>query len=414
MSRARVVITGLGLVSPLGNDVESSWQGLIAGRSGVAKIARFPTEGLKIDFAGEVKGFDPLKAVDEKEASRIDRYALFALECARQALADSGLDPAKVDLDRFGVIVGSGIGGLQEIESGHTTLMQRGPGRVSPHFIPKMMVNAGSGQIAIRHRLAGPNFSVSSACASANHALGMALRAIQHGDADLMLAGGSEAAIQPLGLAGFTNMKALSRRADAPEKASRPFERDRDGFVIGEGAGIVVLEELEHARRRGARIYAEFKGYGASDDAHHMTAPDPAGAGAAKAMQGALKDAGLSADRIDYINAHGTSTPFNDAIETRAIKVVIGPAAKKVPISSTKSMTGHPLGAAGGLEMVVSVLTILRNAIHPTINYENPDPECDLDYVPNTAREAKVDSVLSNSFGFGGHNASIIITRFTG
>ncbi len=412
MSRRRVVITGLGLVTPLGNDVEASWSALVAGRSGIAKLKNFPTEGYKIDFGGEVKAFDPLKVVDEKEAARIDRYALFALETARQAIADSGIDLQKTDLDRFGAIVGSGIGGLSEIESGHTTLLQRGPHRVSPHFIPKMMVNAGAGQIAIRFGLAGPNFAVSSACASANHALGMSLRTIQCGDADVMISGGSEAAAQPLGVSGFTNMKALSKRVDAPEKASRPFDRDRDGFVIGEGAGIVVLEELEHARRRGARIYAEFTGYGASDDAHHMTAPDPAGLGGAKAMRQALKDAGLSPDRIGYINAHGTSTPLNDAIETKAIKAVFGDAAKKIPVSSTKSMTGHTLGAAGGLEVIVSVLTIVRGVIHPTINYETPDPECDLDYVPNTAREARVDAVASNSLGFGGHNATLVISRF--
>ena len=412
MDKTRVVITGLGAVTPLGNTAEEFWTSLTQGKSGIGPITRFDSTGFGTRIAGEVKGFDALKYVDKKDDRKLDLYLKYALACAVMAVEDAGLDPAKEDGDRFGVLVGSGIGGLGTLLDSHKTLLDKGPDRVSPFFIPMLIINMASGLISMRFGARGPNSSVVTACATGNHAIGDATRIIQRGDADVMIAGGAEAIIIPLTIAGFCQMKAMSTRNDEPTKASRPFDAERDGFVAGEGGGLVVLESLEHARRRDARIYAEVVGYGMTGDAHHMTAPDPEGDGAARAMAAALKDAALEPSAVGYINAHGTSTPYNDKFETIAIKRVFGEHAKRLPVSSTKSMTGHLLGAAGGIEAVATTLTIYHGVLPPTINYETPDPDCDLDYVPNQARKQDVEVALSNAFGFGGTNAILAFRKY--
>jgi 3-oxoacyl-[acyl-carrier-protein] synthase II len=405
----RVVITGLGTVNPLGHDVRTCWQGLCAGQSGVGPIRQFDTGAFKVHFGGEVKDWDPRAHFDSKTARHLDRFAQFALVASAEALKDSGLDLSKEDPYRCGCIIGSGIGGLNEFEEQHARYIKSGPPRISPFVIPKMIPNAAAGNVSIHFGLCGPNTAVSTACASAANAVGDALRAIQHDQSDVMLTGGSESAITPMGVGGFTQAQALSLRNDDPQAASRPFDKDRDGFVLAEGAGIVILEEWEHARRRGAPVYAELLGVGATADAHHITAPHPCGAGAAKAMEFALRDARLSPEDVQYINAHGTSTPLGDEAETKAVKEVFGPHARRLAISSTKSMVGHLLGASGGVELIACALSIRHGVVHPTINYRTPDPACDLDYVPNTAREMRVRRVLSNSFGFGGHNCTLVI-----
>jgi 3-oxoacyl-[acyl-carrier-protein] synthase II len=407
--RRRVVITGLGTVNSLCSDVPGFWRALCAGQSGVGAIEQFDTSDFKVHFGGEVKDFHPETCLEPKTVRRLDRFAQFALVAATAALKDSGLELEKEDPYRFGAIIGSGIGGLNEFEEQHARYLKAGPGKISPFVIPKMIPNAAAGQVSIHFDLRGPNTSVSTACASAAHALSDALRTLQCDGADLILAGGSEAAITPMGLGGFTSAHALSTRNDNPKAASRPFDRDRDGFVLSEGAGLVVLEELEHAKRRGARIYAELLGSGSSADAHNITAPHPAGAGAAKAMEAALRDAHLGPEDVQYVNAHGTSTPLGDESETRAIKQIFGSHAKKLAISSTKSMLGHLLGASGGVELIATVLAIKHSVVHPTINYQTPDPACDLDYVPNQAREMRVRRAISNSFGFGGHNCCLVV-----
>ncbi len=412
MSSRQVVITGLGALTPVGNSAEEFWTAITQGRSGIGPITRFDTTGYPTRIAGEVKNFDPLKWVDKKEARRLDPYLQYAIACAVMAVEDAGLDVAKVDGTRFGVLVGSGIGGIQTLLDSHDTLNQKGPDRVSPFFIPMLIINMASGLISMRFGAKGPNSSVVTACATGNHAIGDAFKIIQRGDADVMIAGGAEAMIVPLTIAGFCQMKAMSTRNDEPTKASRPFDAHRDGFVCGEGGGLVVLESLEHAFKRDARIYAEVIGYGMSSDAYHMTAPDPAGDGAARAMASALRDAAIDPTEIGYINAHGTSTPYNDKFETIGIKRVFGEHAYKLAVSSTKSMTGHLLGAAGGVEAIATVLAILHGLLPPTINYETPDPECDLDYVPNQARKQEVEVALSNAFGFGGTNATLAFRRF--
>jgi 3-oxoacyl-[acyl-carrier-protein] synthase II len=410
-TRNRVVITGLGAITPVGNSVDAFWNALLTGKSGAAKITKFDVTNHSVTFGAEVKNFDPGAYIDPKEAKRMDPFAQYAVAAAKEAVADSKIDFSKLDRFRCGAIIASGIGGLHELQEQDKKFIEKGPGRISPFFVPKMMSNAASGQIAIAFGLGGPNWSVASACASANHAMGTALRTIQYGDADVMLAGGSEAALTYLSLAGFANMGALSTRNDAPEKASRPFDKNRDGFLLGEGAGIMVFEKLEHALARDAKIYAEVLGIGNSDDAYHITAPDPDGTGGAYAMNAALKDAGLKAEQISYINAHGTSTPLNDKIETAAIKKTFGDFAKKIPVSSTKSMVGHLLGAAAAVELVATALSIRDGIVHPTANYETPDPDCDLDYVPNEKRKVDVKYAMSNSLGFGGHNSAIIIGK---
>jgi 3-oxoacyl-[acyl-carrier-protein] synthase II len=410
----RVVITGLGALTPLGNDVETFWQNLKDGVSGIHKIEAFDTAAYDCKIGGEVRGFDP-KAFfkNPKDVRRADRFAHLALAAAKMALEDSGIDVEKLSRrDRFGVIVSSGIGGLKTLQDQLTILLTKGPSRTSPFTIPMLISNMASGLISMEYDLRGPNMCIVTACATSNNAIGESWRTIKFGDADIFLAGGSEAGIVAIGLAGFSAMKALSTRNDEPERASRPFDRDRDGFVIGEGAGIVVVEELEHAKARGAKIYCELTGYGLSADAYHMTAPPPGGEGAARAMQLALEHARVSPDQVDYINAHATSTDIGDLCETRAIKEVFGEQAYKVSISSTKSMTGHLLGGAGGIEMAACALAIRDSVIPPTINLENPGKECDLDYTPNVAREKKVRVALNNSFGFGGHNATLVATAF--
>jgi 3-oxoacyl-[acyl-carrier-protein] synthase II len=409
----RVVITGLGTVNPLSSDVEQYWRSLCAGRSGVSRIEQFDTGPFKVHIGGEVKNFEPEKYLDAKSARRLDRFAQFALVASMAALKDSGLDLEREDLDRFGVVLGSGIGGLNEFEEQHARYIKGGPGRISPFVIPKMIPNAAAGNISIHFGLQGPNTAVSTACSSAAHAVSDAARIVIAEEADMMVAGGSEAAITPMGLGGFTSARALAMRDDDPAKASRPFDRDRDGFVLSEGSGVVILEELEHARRRGARIYAEFLGAGSSADAYNITAPHPCGQGAARAMERALKAARLNPSDIDYINAHGTGTPLGDESETKAIKEVFGPLAGRIAISSTKSMIGHLLGASGGVELIACCLSIQRGVIHPTINLDNPDPACDLDYVPNQAREKRVRRAISNSFGFGGHNCCLVVGVLT-
>ncbi|WP_376792141.1 beta-ketoacyl-ACP synthase II [Thermoflexus sp.] len=408
----RVVITGMGAITPLGNDVETFWQNVVAGRSGVGPITLFDASAMKTRIAAEVREFDPEAWFGRKEARRMDRYAQFALAATQQALRDARLDPAHVDRERVGVVLGTGIGGIGALVQGVETLMTRGPDRVSPFMVPMMLADTAPGMIAIAYGFRGPNMAVVTACASGTNAIGEAMNLIRRGDADVVIAGGAEAAILPISIAAFNVMGAISTRNEEPERASRPFDRTRDGFVMGEGAGILVLERLEHAQARGARIYAEVVGYGASADAYHITAPLENGEGAALAMRRALADAGLSPRDVDYINAHGTSTPLNDKSETQAIKAVFGEAAYDVPISSTKSMIGHLLGAAGAVEAIVCIRSITDGIIPPTINYEHPDPECDLDYVPNVARRKPVRVAMSNSFGFGGHNACVIFRRY--
>lgn len=412
--RRRVVITGMGVISPIGNTIEQFWHNLINGVSGIGRITSFDTTEYTTHIAGEVKDFDPEKYIDKKEAKRMDRFAQFAVAATKMALEQARLDIRDTNPERVGVYIGSGIGGLATFEENYKTLLEKGPRRVSPFLIPMMIANMGSGIVSITFGAKGPNSSPISACATGTHAVGDATEIIRRGKADVMIAGGSEATIRPLALAGFGNMKALSTRNDEPTKASRPFDRDRDGFVMSEGAGILILEELEHAVRRGAKIFAEVAGYGMSGDAYHLTAPAPEGEGAARAMMEAILDAGLKPEDVDYINAHGTSTDYNDKFETLAIKRVFGDHAYRLAVSSTKSMTGHMLGAAGGVEAIATALTISEGIIPPTINYENPDPDCDLDYVPNVARRAKVDVAISNSLGFGGHNASILLRRYNG
>jgi len=417
VDKRRVVITGLGAVTPVGNTAEEFWASLTQGKSGIGPITRFDSTGFDTRIAGEVKGFDALKYVDKKDDRKLDLYLKYAIACAAMAVEDAGLDPAKEDGDRFGVLVGSGIGGLSTLLESHKVLLDKGPDRVSPFFIPMLIINMASGLISMRFGARGPNSAVVTACATGNHAIGDASRIIQRGDADVMIAGGAEAIIIPLTIAGFCQMKAMSTRNDEPARASRPFDAERDGFVAGEGGGLVVLESLDHAIRRDARIYAEVVGYGMTSDAHHMTAPDPEGDGAARAMAAALRDAALQPAEVGYINAHGTSTPYNDKFETLAIKRVFGEHARRLPVSSTKSMTGHLLGAAGAIEAIASVLAIARETLPPTINYETPDPDCDLDYVPNKSRNVgvgNVRAVLKNSFGFGGQNACLVFKRFEG
>ena len=409
---ARVVVTGLGVITPVGNDVPTMWRHLVEGRSGVGPITSFDPSAYESRIAAEVKGFDPAQYLSTKEIKRTERFVQFAVAASKQAVADAGLDVAKEDPFRVGVLIGSGMGSLGLIEQQHELLRSRGPGKISPFMIPMIIVNMAPGQVAIQLGFKGPNACTATACASGAHGVGEAFRMVQRGDADVMVAGGTESCITPLAIGGFCALMALSRRNEEPTKASRPFDKLRDGFVMGEGSGVMVLESLEHAKKRGAVIYAEMVGYGRTADAYHMTAPDPEGAGAARAIAEALKDATLEPEQISYINAHGTSTQLNDKIETLAIKHVFKAAAKRVPISSTKSMMGHLIGAAGGVEAVISVLAIRHQLIPPTINYEVPDPECDLDYVPNHARQVPVESTLSNSLGFGGHNATVAFRRF--
>jgi 3-oxoacyl-[acyl-carrier-protein] synthase II len=405
--RRRVVVTGLGALSPLGNDVETTWAGLVAGRSGVGPITRFDATGFESTFAGEVKAFDADALFGRKEAKRMDRFVQFALAASRQAMASARLDVAATDPLRVGVVIGTGIGGIETFEAQHQALREKGPGRVSPFFIPMMIANMASGQVSIALGAKGPSFTTVSACSSGAHAIGEAMRLVQHGDVDAVLAGGAEATITPMAVAGFLALKALSTRNDDPQAASRPFDRDRDGFVMGEGAGVLVLESEEHARRRGATVLCELAGYGTTADAYHITAPSEDGEGAARAMRAALLDAGIELHHVHYINAHGTSTPAGDPVEVRAVKDVFGEHAKRLMMSSTKSMTGHLLGAAGGLEAVITALVLGRGVVPPTINLEHQDDACDLDLVPNQARKATVKVALSNSFGFGGHNVTL-------
>ncbi len=407
-SSRRVVVTGLGVVTSIGHDVDSFWAGLLAGRSGVKRVTLFDPKDYASQIGAEVRDWDPAQHMDPKEVRRNDRYTHFGFVAAKQAVVDSGLEMAREDGDRVGVIIGSGIGGMYTYESQLKVLAERGSRRVSPFTIPALIGNICGGLVAIEFGARGPNFGVVSACATGTHALGEAAHAIRRGDADVMIAGGSEAAITPFAYASFCAMKAMSTHNAAPGKASRPFDRNRDGFIMGEGAGVVVLESLEHARARGARIYCELAGYAATCDAFHITQPDPEGKGLSMAMKRALASAAVGPEQINYINAHGTSTPYNDKFETLAIKKVFGSHARTVPISSTKSMTGHLLGAAGGIESVICVKTIQSQMIAPTINLEEPDPDCDLDYVPNVARSAPVRTVLSNNLGFGGQNAAIV------
>ncbi len=407
----RVAVTGISVVTTLGCEIAGFWDRLCAGKSGIGPVRRFDCSDYKVTFGGELSEFDPQDhiKIDGKEVRRLDRFGQFALVGAEKAIAYSGIDLTKGDAYRHGVLVGSGIGGLHEIEEQHVKLFDRGPSRVSPFMIPKLMVNAASGNISVRFGLKGPNSAVATACASATNAIGDAFKLIQNGIADVMVTGGSEAALTPMGLSGFARMSALSTRNDAPEAASRPWDRDRDGFVLSEGAGLVVLEEWEHAKARGAKILAEVTGYGMSADASHMTTPDPEGKGAGRAMASALQDAGVAASDIDYVNAHGTSTPLGDKAETAAIKSVFKDHSRKIAVSSPKSQLGHLLGASGGVEFVICVLALQNQVIPPTINLENPDEGCDLDYVPNQAREVKMTRVLKNSFGFGGHNACLVL-----
>ena len=412
--KKRVVITGIGIVSPIGIGKDDFINGLLEGKSGAGIITYFDPSPYPTQIACEVKNFNPENYIDKKKVRRTDKFVHFALAAAKMAMEDSKLDLTKEDFSRIGVIIGSGIGGVQTIETEYKVLLEKGPKRVSPFLIPMEIINMASGEIAIEYGFTGPNYGVVSACASSGNAIGDALRLIRYGDADVIITGGSEAGITPLSLAGFCSARALSQRNDQPEKASRPFDKNRDGFVMGEGAGIIVLETLEHAINRNAKIYAELCGYGATDDAYHITAPNPNAESAARAMQLALMDGDTNPEEVDYINAHGTSTQLNDKTETLAIKKVFGERAYKIPISSTKSMTGHLLGAAGAIELIATILCMEKGYVHPTINYEEPDPECDLDYVPNKARQYKINCAISNSLGFGGHNAVLLIKRFNG
>jgi 3-oxoacyl-[acyl-carrier-protein] synthase II len=411
MTKRRVVVTGIGMVSPLGIGNDPTWQGLLAGKSGIGPITKFDATAYACRIAGEVRGFEPEKWIEKKEVKKSDTFIHYAIAAAQMAVDDAKFDAGKCDNDRLGVIIGSGIGGLPLIEEMHTKLMEKGPSRISPFFIPGLIVNLAAGHISIRFGCRGPSSAPATACATGAHAIGDAFKVIQRDEADIMFAGGSEAVVTPLAVGGFAAMRALSTRNDEPERASRPWDLNRDGFVMGEGAGVLLLEEREHAIKRGAPIYCEMTGYGMSSDAYHITSPSEDGGGMVRVMNRALKDAGLQPSDIQYINAHGTSTPVGDRIETLAIKKVWGDQAKNVAVSSTKSMTGHLLGAAGGLEAAICAMVIRENILPPTINYETPDPECDLDYVPNTPRKMQVTNVVSNSFGFGGTNATLIMSR---
>ncbi|HUF64424.1 MAG TPA: beta-ketoacyl-ACP synthase II [Gemmatimonadaceae bacterium] len=413
--RRRVVVTGLGALTPVGNDVATTWQALLEGKSGTAPITKFDASSFPVRFAAELKGFDPSQYMDRKEIKRADQYTHYAVAAAKQAMTDAkfGNGDSSYDPDRTGVVIGSGTGGLKVFEEQHDVYRERGPSKISPFFIPMFITDIAAGIVSMQFNAKGPNYATVSACATSAHAIGDAFRIIQYGDADVMICGGSEAAVTPMAIAGFANMKALSERNDSPETASRPFDATRDGFVMGEGAAIVILEELEHAKARGATIYAEVAGYGATGDAYHLTAPAPDGEGAQRAMRRALGDAGLQPSDVQYINAHGTSTPANDLNETRAIKAVFGDAAADINVSSTKGATGHMLGAAGAVEFVFSSLVVQGGKIPPTINYETPDPELDLNYTPNAPVERDVTAALSNSFGFGGHNVALAVKRYT-
>lgn len=411
MSRRRVVVTGLGIISPVGNSVDESWGNLVAGRSGIARITRFDASAFSVQIAGEVRNFDLGKYLTPKDARRMDTFIHYGLAAAIDAFKDCGLEVDDSNRERIGVNIGSGIGGLPMIEETHKTYLEQGPRKISPFFIPATISNMISGHLSIMYGLQGPNLAMVTACTTGTHAIGEAGRMIEYGDADVMVAGGAESCICPLAVGGFAAARALSTRNDDPATASRPWDKGRDGFVLGEGAGVLVLEEYEHAKARGARIYCELIGYGKSADANHMTAPVEDGSGAARCMNNALKNAGINADQIDYINAHGTSTPLGDLAETKAVKLALGAHASRVMVSSSKSMTGHLLGAAGGVEAVFSVLAIAKQVVPPTINLNEPDEGCDLDYVPNTAREAKVTVALSNSFGFGGTNGTVIFGK---
>ena len=411
MSRRRVVVTGLGIVSPVGTGVPEAWKSILAGQSGITRITRFDPSPFSSQIAGEVKGFDPAQYLSAKEARRFDTFIHYGLAGAIEAIKDSALDFEREQREQIGVCIGSGIGGLPMIEETHQAMLASGPRKVSPFFIPGSIINLISGQLSIMYGLKGPNLAVVTACTTANHSIGEAGRLIEYGDADVMIAGGSEACVSPLGVAGFCAARALSGRNEDPATASRPWDRDRDGFVLGEGAGILVLEEHEHARKRGARIYCELVGYGMSADAHHITAPCEDGEGAVRCMANALRNAGVNRNQVDYVNAHGTSTPLGDVAETVAVKSCFGDHARKLAVSSTKSMTGHLLGAAGGIEAVFTALAIRDQAAPPTINIFNQDPQCDLDYVPNTARKMKIDIAISNSFGFGGTNGSLVFKK---
>lgn len=410
--KKRVVITGLGLVTPIGLGKEAFWTSLVNGKSGIVAISRFDASELATKIAGEVRDFDPLDYLEKKEARRMDRYTHFACAATQMALEDAGLTPEGLASETVGVIIGSGVGGIETVEDQARVLFTKGPSRVSPFFVPMMIANIAGAQIAINFGFKGPNLTTVTACASSTNSIGEAFRLIQNGEIEVMVTGGTEAPVIPLAMAGFCAMRAMSTRNDTPDKASRPFDAERDGFVMGEGAGIFIIESLEHAQARGAHIYAEVAGYGVTCDAYHITATDPDGAGAAKAMEMSIKDAGLNPEDVDYINAHGTSTPIGDISETKAVKSLFGSYAGKLAISSTKSMTGHLLGAAGGIETIACALAIERGEIPPTINYENPDPECDLNYVPNKSIHKEVNVAMSNSFGFGGHNATVLVKKY--
>lgn len=411
--KRRVVVTGIGAITPLGHNVGEFWSNLLAGKSGAAPITYFDISAYDTKFACEVKGFDPMKHMDRKLAQRTDLFTQFALVATDMAIADSGLKLESEDKEKIGVIVGSGIGGMWTYHRQQQSLWEsKGPRHISPFFIPMMISDIAPGRISMKYGLKGPNYATTSACATSSHAIGDAFMLIQRGDAEVMMTGGAEAAVCPMGIGGFNAMKALSTRNDAPEKASRPFDKDRDGFVMGEGSGILVLEELQHALKRGAKIYAEIAGIGFTGDAHHITEPAPGGEGAVRAMRRAIADAGLSPDDIDYVNTHGTSTPVGDKSETAAIKTVFGQRAYKMAVNSTKSLIGHLLGAAGAVEAIATIMSIIDRKVHPTINYETPDPDCDLNYVPNVAKDWSIDTALSNTFGFGGHNASLLFRRY--
>ena len=412
MNRDKIVVTGVGAVAPNGNNIKEFWESLKQGTSGISPITYFNTDDHKVKIAGELKGFSADQIIDSKELRKLDPFSIYALVATNEAMEMSGLNNQNFDYDRAGVVIGTGVGGIQTLEEQHSTIENRGARRVSPQFVPKMISNIAGGHLALRWSLKGPNQTVTSACASATDAIGIAMRLILSGDADIMITGGTEASITPLTIAGFANMRALSQFNSDPKKASRPFDNNRDGFVLGEGSGMLVIETETHAKNRGAKILAELAGYGSSDDAFHITQPSPGGKGAYKAMERAIINAGLNFDQIDYINAHGTSTPFNDKNESQAIQNLFKDHSKKIKVSSTKSMTGHLLGAAGGIEAVALVKSINEKIIPPTINYETPDPDCNLDYVPNQSQDYKIKSALSNTFGFGGHNAVICMKKY--
>jgi 3-oxoacyl-[acyl-carrier-protein] synthase II len=412
MSNRRVVVTGMGVLTPIGNSVSEFWEHVLAGESGADYITKFDASEHITKFACEVKNLSTEGVIESRELKRMDEYCHYALVATDEAVRDSGLDFEKENLERIGVIIGSGIGGFKSFEESHRRLLEAGPRKLSPYFITQMIIDIASGHVSIKYNLKGPNYGVVSACATASHAIGDAMKIIQRGDADVMISGGSEAAISPMGIGGFNAMKALSIRNDSPKSASRPFDKNRDGFVVGEGAGILILEELEHAKKRGAHIYAELRGIGFTADAHHITAPSPGGEGAVRAMKLCLTDGALNLDNVQYINAHGTSTPYNDKSETEAIKILFGDKAYQLNVSSTKSQIGHLLGATGGVELIATILAIRNGVIPPTINYQEPDPECDLDYTPNQPIERKIYAAISNTFGFGGHNAVLSVSKY--